>query len=656
MEDITKRIRDKKNNAKRVIRNTIDNSSDQEFLLKVIDKAFADIVKGSTVLLTKKNDNAEVINKVSVSAMSDSLTDILNNFYQIENYLNYRKNLDSNRVTSQRRTNKEFVQESFKGQDQVPDFVPERSNGSSELGQILEQHLPQLTAKFNELAEALDNFSVGGDEELDIGVGGKPGRPGRKAGARPRLPGKTSKGPIPKSPFTLGGVVGALGVGYLAVRALTGGFGRGGTEPGVDGVTAGGGTLDGEPSYTLGPGEYQQADTSKASGAWKNDKPFMTAVDGLARKWNVDANDLLGIMYSESGIDPGKVGGNGATGLIQWIPKYAKAITGYTTDQIRKLSRAQQVALIDKTLTAAQMPKGANAGQIYAAIFLPSIARNKGWKGVLTRKSDPDQYYEQNKGLDVISPYDEISIEDLAVRVNEKRQAAGLPAMGNLIRGGPDGQPMSQAGPVSTEGWTGPLGTAAYRGGDNYDQYRQYYNGGRGGRHKGVDLSAPMGTPIYAAKAGKIIYGGPLGSYGNLVAIDHGDGIQTRYGHAADRSIRVRAGQQVSAGQVIASVGNTGRSTGPHLHFEVRQGKSSSMNNKDTTPIDPRPYMKGATVDQASRNRPRGGYQRYKADQAAIKAGKWPGAPYAVPPKQGSVAPQKQNPSPVRQFMKYFGL
>lgn len=654
MEDITKRIRAKKNNAKRVIRNTINNSMDQEFLLKVIDKAFADIVRGSTVLLTKKNDNVEVIDKASISSMSDSLTDILNNFYQIENYLDYRKNLDSNRVSSKRIVNAELTQESFKGQEQVPDFVPERSGGSSELGQILEEYLPQLTEKFNELAEALDNFSIGGDQGPDIDVGGKPGRPGKRAGARPRLPGKTSKGPIPKSPFTLGGVVGALGMGYLAVRALTGGFGRGGTEPGLDGQIAGGG--EGTPEYTVGPGQYQAADVEKVTGKWKNDKPFLNAVDGLARKWNVDANDLLGIMLNETAGTMSPSISNptsGATGLIQWIPKYAKALTGYSTEQLKKLTRTQQVALVDKTLAAAGMPKGANAGQIYAAIFLPGIARKNGWKGVLTRKGE--DYFESNRSLDTISPYGEIAIEDLAVRVSEIRKSFGLPAMGNLQRTGPDGQPMGQPGPVSAEGWTGPLGTAAYRGGDNYNQYRQYYNSGRGGYHKGVDLSAPTGTPIYAAKAGKIIYGGPLGSYGNLVAIDHGDGIQTRYGHAADRSIRVRAGQQVSAGQIIAAVGNTGRSSGPHLHFEVRQGKSSSMNNNDTTPIDPRPYMKGATIDQASRNRPRNPIQRYNQDQAALKAGKWPGAPYALPPKQGSVAPTKTNPSPARSYLKYFG-
>lgn len=653
MEDITKRIRDKKNNAKRVIRNTIQSSVDQEFLLKVIDTAFADIVRGSTVLLTQKNDNVEVINKVSVSAMSDSLTDILNNFYQIENYLNYRKDLDSNRVSSQRRTNAELTQESFTGQDQVPNLVPQRSGGNSELGDILELHLPQLTAKFNELAEALDNFSIGGAQGPDIDIGGKPGKPGGRPGARPRLPAKTSRGPIPKSPFTLGGVVGALGMGYLAVRALTGGFGRGGTEPGVDGITAGGGTLDGEPSYTVGPGQYQQADTSKVSGDWKNDKPFLAAVDGLARKWNVDANDLLGIMYSESGVNPARVNSIGAAGLIQWIPKYAKSITGYSTDQIRKLSRTQQVALIDKTLTAAGMPKGANAGQIYAAIFLPSIARNKGWKGVLTRKSDPDQFYEQNRGLDVISPFDEISIEDLAVRVNEKRQAAGLPAMGNLSRGGEISPGLAGSGGLSKPL---PQGVGVTVQGGKFGANRGY------GAHKGLDFAAPAGTPVLAAQAGKVTRAGMSNARGGIrveVLHDAASGLSTKYMHL-DPRVPVKEGQMVSQGQVIGYIGRTGLKTtgsgsGDHVHVEVL------VNGKN---VDPTPYFKGAgatgaKVDNASKNRPRitpQSSQKYIQAQQQLQRGQWPGAPYALP-KTGAAGPfpAKPNLNPSQQYRKYFG-
>lgn len=87
--------------------------------------------------------------------------------------------------------------------------------------------------------------------------------------------------------------------------------------------------------------------------------------------------------------------------------------------------------------------------------------------------------------------------------------------------------------------------------------------------HSGIDIPAPVGTPIVAAKPGIVITASYMGSYGNVVMIDHGD-IVTVYGH--NSVLKVSVGQQVSAGQVISLAGSTGRSTGPHCHFEVRVG------------------------------------------------------------------------------------
>lgn len=92
--------------------------------------------------------------------------------------------------------------------------------------------------------------------------------------------------------------------------------------------------------------------------------------------------------------------------------------------------------------------------------------------------------------------------------------------------------------------------------------------GNRWGRmHEGVDLAVPQGTPIQAVEAGKVIYSGWASGYGNFVSVDHGSGYVSRYGHAS--SLLVRSGQKVKKGQIIALVGSTGHSTGPHLHFEI---------------------------------------------------------------------------------------
>ncbi len=86
--------------------------------------------------------------------------------------------------------------------------------------------------------------------------------------------------------------------------------------------------------------------------------------------------------------------------------------------------------------------------------------------------------------------------------------------------------------------------------------------------HQGIDIAAPSGRAVTAAAAGKVIFSGWNGGYGNLVTVDHGSGIVTKYAHLSKRS--VAKGASVSAGQTIGLVGSTGLSTGPHLHFEVR--------------------------------------------------------------------------------------
>jgi murein DD-endopeptidase MepM/ murein hydrolase activator NlpD len=91
---------------------------------------------------------------------------------------------------------------------------------------------------------------------------------------------------------------------------------------------------------------------------------------------------------------------------------------------------------------------------------------------------------------------------------------------------------------------------------------------GRPAMHPGIDLRGEIGEPVHATADGKVVVAGRDGGYGNLVEIDHGDGLSTRYGHLSQ--IEVKVGQKVRIGQVIGKIGSTGRSTGPHLHYETR--------------------------------------------------------------------------------------
>ena len=89
--------------------------------------------------------------------------------------------------------------------------------------------------------------------------------------------------------------------------------------------------------------------------------------------------------------------------------------------------------------------------------------------------------------------------------------------------------------------------------------------------HLGIDYAARSGTPVMAAGSGRVSYSARMGSYGNLVKISHADGYETRYAHLKSFRRGIRRGKTVKKGQVIAYVGTTGRSTGPHLHFELRK-------------------------------------------------------------------------------------
>jgi murein DD-endopeptidase MepM/ murein hydrolase activator NlpD len=140
-----------------------------------------------------------------------------------------------------------------------------------------------------------------------------------------------------------------------------------------------------------------------------------------------------------------------------------------------------------------------------------------------------------------------------AVIVTFARTPARRRGSGAIIGGAPTGLPLGGARLTSGFG------------------YRFHPLSGRYQPHAGVDLAAPTGTPVLATADGVVDVAGWNGGYGLLVALNHGGEVETRYGHLS--GVAVAPGENVKKGQVIGYVGSTGRSTGPHLHYEVREGQ-----------------------------------------------------------------------------------
>ena len=206
----------------------------------------------------------------------------------------------------------------------------------------------------------------------------------------------------------------------------------------------------------------------------------------------------------------------------------------------------------------------------------PPHAHDHG-RGPASRFAREDSIFFKNPPLDVRSgelavkekkDYAMLSVRlDKAIKTSEMRQQGilelweGLSQRQSLLRATPSIKPAN--------GWfTSGFG------------YRVSPYTGRASLHQGLDIAALPGTPVRSTADGVVTYTGYDPGYGKLVSVDHGYGIVTRYGH--NSQIFVVVGQKVRRGDVISAVGNTGRATGPHTHYEVR------LNN---VPVDPMNYI-----------------------------------------------------------------
>ncbi|MGO1854836.1 MAG: M23 family metallopeptidase [Microbacteriaceae bacterium] len=217
-----------------------------------------------------------------------------------------------------------------------------------------------------------------------------------------------------------------------------------------------------------------------------------------------------------------------------------------------------------------RMDPARSAGMFYDVLvtvdgregMTPSYAAHR-----VQRNADPDHYTRYwPAAQQIVAALADVDLDELTASAGSAEHCATTP------------------GELSAEGWTHPLGTASYRFTSPYGVPRY------GSTHSGVDLAAPDGTPIYAVQDGIVTIAGESsgGNSGFMVAVDHGEGVQSRYVHSWSDAIYVSVGQEVQAGDHIADVGSSGNSTGPHLHFEIRI---------NATPTEPVAYMAGLGID-----------------------------------------------------------
>ena len=189
-------------------------------------------------------------------------------------------------------------------------------------------------------------------------------------------------------------------------------------------------------------------------------------------------------------------------------------------------------------------------------------------------------------GLLDINGWQSMSIAQAAQAVQVSAFPDAYAQWEGLARAVVDGSSVScQDGSGTTSGaWTAPLKPGTY---SITSDFGPRACNGCTTFHKGVDLGAPTGTPVYAAAKGTVIFAGVMGTYGNMIEVDHGGGVTTRHAHLS--RIIATDGTPVEPGQLIGEVGNTGNSFGAHLHFETRI---------KATPVDPVPFLrqKGVTL------------------------------------------------------------
>lgn len=330
-----------------------------------------------------------------------------------------------------------------------------------------------------------------------------------------------------------------------------------------DGSTSGGG--NGSPT----DGDWENY---KFKAGAPGSKELQEEVEKAAQELGIPAPDLMGVILAESGGDPAKTNQFGCTGLIQFCPgkSQGQAVVGKTGDQLRRMSIKEQMKYVIKYLKAAGVKPGMSGYDIYSAIHAGTPGGNiRDRNGVTTRG-----YYESN-----VKPLIE-NAKKFSAPVQP--EVSVQPGMFKPILG--DSGVTQESKPLSVpySPFTSSQGNPRITSGKGWRWGRE---------HKGLDIGADPGTPMYAYLPGKIVFSGHAGDYGYRVEWKDSNGNVHSYSHMQSNP-GFRVGQKIEQGQLIGYVGSTGRSTGPHLHWEIQNSRGSYLDPVQWTKQNPLPKPK----------------------------------------------------------------
>ena len=351
---------------------------------------------------------------------------------------------------------------------------------------------------------------------------------------------------------------------------------------------------DNENQGNQGTQGAQQGQQGTQSYTVPDDQSFKESVSATAKRLGISEDDLYAVMAFETGgtFNPAEKNkaGSGATGLIQFMPETAKGL-GTTTDELAKMSRTEQMKYVEKFLSNKGI-SGKGLSDVYMAVLFPA-AVGKPDDFVLFGKGAMSGYtgtaYEQNKGLDANND-GSITKAEASAKVQQYKGVRPEPEPAT-VSSDPGQTPNVDQGfrVKSGQDLTSMLGAPAKvtsLRGNRVDPV----SGASGKFHSGVDIACATGLYIALRVDCEIVgYTFDRSGYGHVVDVWVQEmGIQLRFAHNS-KVILTSPGKKVPAGTSFAITGNSGRSTGPHIHFEAdtRKNRTGYKSNSAASPYIP---------------------------------------------------------------------